>query len=408
MNKRFAAFFILGLAAAQLNAQQAKDTYGITLSGFVKTDIIADSRQTVTAREGHFLLYPAPEFMDINNTDVNAKPNFNILSVQSRVTGNISAPEAFGAKTSGQIEGEFFGTADGDANGFRLRHAYLKLDWQNTALLVGQTWHPMFVTEMFPAVVSFNTGVPFQPFGRGPQIRFTQTLDNLKLIAAAISQRDFPSNGPSGFSSVYLRNSFMPNLHLQVQYAETDYFGGMGVDFKQLTPRLISAKGVKSDERVSALSLMAFLKVRVQSVTVKAQGILGQNLADLMHIGGYAVKSTDAATGIETYTPLKTTTVWGEISTGKEIEYALFAGFTKAMGADSKVTGPYYGRGTDIESVLRLSPRVQFTSGKTKISTELEMTSAKYGTPNGLNNGKAENAKKITNLRLLIAFFYFF
>ena len=67
------------------------------------------------------------------------------------------------------IEAEFFGTSDADLNGFRLRHGYLKLDWPHSELMVGQFWHPMFVTESFPDVVSFNTGAPFQPFNRSPR-----------------------------------------------------------------------------------------------------------------------------------------------------------------------------------------------------------------------------------------------
>ena len=103
-----------------------------------------------------------------------------MLSVQTRLVGKITGPDAFGAKTSGYIEAEFFGTSDADVNGFRLRHAYVKLNWTTTELLIGQFWHPMFITESFPEVVSFNTGAPFQPFNRSPQIRVTQTARPLE------------------------------------------------------------------------------------------------------------------------------------------------------------------------------------------------------------------------------------
>jgi hypothetical protein len=179
----------------------AQPDFGITFSGFVKTDLMYDTRQTVALREGHFLLYPAPAAYDTAGRDINAESNFNILSIQSRVAGKITAPDAFGAKISGLLEGEFFGTSDGDVSGFRLRHAFVKMDWEKSSLLVGQFWHPMFVVEMFPGVVSFNTGVPFQPFSRNPQVRFTHTMGPVKLIAAAMAQRDFQSNGPAGYST---------------------------------------------------------------------------------------------------------------------------------------------------------------------------------------------------------------
>ena len=98
----------------------------------------------------------------------------------------------------------------------------------------------------------------------------------------------------------------------------------------------------------------------------------------------------------------------GRISTGKEIEYAVFAGYTKSLGAKENIGGSYFGRGTNIENVFRVSPRIQFNSGKTRISTELEYTSAGYGVSNNANKGKVEKVKNISNIRVLAAFYYFF
>lgn len=408
MKKVFFLLSTIFFLNISVKAQQEKPSFGISFSGFVKTDIMYDTRQTVAIREGHFLLYPSPDLMDKNNVDINAKSNFNILSIQTRLTGKIIAPDAFGARTSGQIEGEFFGTTDGDINGFRLRHAFVKLDWENTSLIVGQTWHPMFVTDMFPGVVSFNTGAPFQPFSRNPQIRFSYAIDEVKFIVAVIAQRDFQSNGPGGFSSIYLRNSVIPNLHAQVQYSSNGHLAGVGIDYKKLTPRIVTTKNIATDASVSGFSALGFIKLNLDPVTLKAQGIYGQNIPDLMQIGGYAVKSTDATTGVESYTSLSNFSAWGEISTGKQTEYALFFGYSKALGASDNITGAYYGRATDIENVFRIAPRIQFSSEKTRISTEVEFTSAGYGIPNSLNKGKIENVKTVSNLRLLLAFFYFF
>ena len=41
--------------------KEAEPNFGITWGGFVKVDYMFDSRQTVTAREGHFLLFPVAE-----------------------------------------------------------------------------------------------------------------------------------------------------------------------------------------------------------------------------------------------------------------------------------------------------------------------------------------------------------
>lgn len=388
--------------------QTEKQAFGISFSGFVKTDLMFDTRQTVSIREGHFLLYPQNQNIDTKGNDVNAKSSFNILSIQTRLNGKITGPDAFDAKTSGVIEGEFFGTADSDVNGFRLRHAYIKMDWEKLSLLVGQTWHPMFITEMFPGVVSFNTGVPFQPFSRNPQVKLTYSQDNFKFIAVAASQRDFTSNGPDGFSSTYLRNSVIPNLHAQIQYSGGEIFAGAGIDFKKITPRIVTTKKVKTDEAISSLSFTGFNKLNLDPVTIKLQGVYGSNLADHLMLGGYAVKSLDTLSGFEEYSALNCLSVWGELSVGKEIEYGVFAGYTENLGAKENFSGSYFGRGTNIENVLRISPRIQISSGKTRISTELEYTSAGYGIANNLNKGKVEKVKNISNVRILAAFYYFF
>jgi hypothetical protein len=412
MKKLFLLLIII-LVSTLTYAQQEKQTFGISFSGFVKTDMFYDSRQITGIREGHFLLYPSNETLDINKNDINSKANLNMLSIQSRLTGKITGPDAFGAKTSGTIEGEFFGTSDADVNGFRLRHAFVKFDWANTSLLVGQTWHPMFIAEMYAGVVSFNTGAPFQAFARNPQIRLTHSIGNLKIIAVAASQRDFQSFGPdaagkSALSSSYLRNSILPNLHLQLQLKAGENLFGVGGDYKSLTPRLVTSKNVQTDQTIGSFSAIGYMKLNLDPVTFKVEGVLGENLADLMMLGGYAIKSTDAVTGIETYVPTRNFSIWGELSAGKEIEFGIFAGYQKNLGASENITGTFFGRGGDIDNLLRISPRIQWNSGKARIATELEYTAAAYGTMNNNNKAQIENTKTISNVRLLLAVFYFF
>ncbi|MCX7612205.1 MAG: hypothetical protein N2043_11520 [Ignavibacterium sp.] len=382
---------------------------GISLSGFVKTDIIFDSRQTVSLREGHFLLYPQPEKLDLNNNDVNAKANFNILSIQTRLSGKIKGPKAFESESSGYIEAEFFGTSDGDINGLRLRHAFVKFDWGKTFLLVGQTWHPLFIDEVFPGVVSFNTGAPFQPFSRNPQIRLSHKFDNFRLILTAASQRDFTSSGPEGFSSSYLRNSLMPNLNANIQFAkDVNNLFGVGVDYKKIIPRIVTSKNFVTDISISTLSITGYVKLNPKPFLLKSQVVYGYNLSDLMMLGGYAVRSINQTDGKEEYTGIKVLSFWGEIIYGKEIEYGLFIGYSKNLGADDIISGAYYGRSTNIDKIYRISPRVQYNSGNSRISTELEYTSAYYGINDNLNKGKVINSKSFNNLRFLVAVYQFF
>lgn len=270
----------------------------------------------------------------------------------------------------------------------------------------------MFVTDCFPGTISFNTGAPFQPFTRNPQLRLTQKLaNNFIAILAAYSERDFQDYGPIGQSSVYLRNAVIPGLHLQFQYKSEKVLFGVGGDYKSLKPRLYTANNEPTDEKVSSMAIEGYTKLNFEPVTFKLEGIYGKNIANMFMLGGYAVKTMDT-NKYETYTPINIFSIWGDISGGKEIELGIFGGYTKNLGADDNIFGVgtvnYFARGGNIEGLFRVSPRVAFNSGKVKLAFELEYTSAAYGTPNNLNKGKVENTNSVANLRGLMAFFYYF
>lgn len=419
MKKNFIALIII-LLPVVLSAQ-SDNKFGIKLSGFVKADFFYDTRQTVSIREGHFLLYPTPELKDIEGEDINNKANMNFLAIQTRIRGKITGPDAFGAKTSGMIEGAFFGHSNGDINGFRLRHAFLKLNWTNTELLFGQYWHPLFITSCFPGVISFNTGVPFQPFSRNPQIRLTQNFGKkIKLIVAAVEQRDFVSTGPLGSGSRYLRNTAIPDMNLQLHYTskntdkKTEFHIGAGGAYKILTPRLETDKSYIADGTVSGLSGLVFIKYKTSKLTYKFEAVYGQNLTDMVMLGGYAIRDiSDTAKDYRDYTTLNNMSFWTDIHTnGKKFQAGIFAGYTKNMGSDKNIydwnnSSSYYTRGRTIEYVYRVSPRVIFNAGKTRLAGEIEYTTAAYG--DGVNSlGEVQNAESVSNIRFLFSAYYFF
>jgi hypothetical protein len=403
------AFFLLIVAA---KTQTPAPAFGFRLSGYVKTDIIYDTRQSCAAnglREGHFYLFPDNVLYGADSTDLNASPSFHILSIQSRLRGDITGPDAFGAKTSGAIEAEFFGTSEADLNGFRLRHAYTRLDWPKTSILIGQTWHPIFPTECFPGTVSFNTGAPFTPFSRNPQIKVTRNIGTASAILTAYSQRDFTGTGIDGSSNKYLKNSGMPGMNLQFRIPVTRtgllFFGA---DFKTIKPELKTTTNYHTDASLQSLSGFITLNIKTKPVTFTAMGAYIQNATDLLMIGGYAVSEIlDPAKALKSYTNLNTFTGWFDIATnGKTFQAGLFGGYSKNLGARSSFLGPAFGRGTNIDYLLRLSPRILFTSGKTTLAAEIEATSAAYGTSGP--DGRVSGAVAVTNIRFLAAAYYRF
>ncbi len=394
------------------NSQNADPQFGIKFSGYVKTDIFYDTRQSSAStgvREGHFYLYPDNVLMDLDGNDINANPSFHILNIQTRLRGSITGPDAFGAKTSGAIEAEFFGTSESDLNGFRLRHAFVQLDWNKVSLMAGQNWHPLFPTESYPGTISFNTGAPFIPFSRNPQVRLTLRAGIPSFQFTAYSQRDFVSSGIDGSSNKYLRNSGMPGLNFTVKVPAGDIFSIWGgADYKKLRPELRTIANYKTDETIGSMVLFSNIRIKTKPVTVSMMGIYAQNGTDLVMIGGYAVSQiTDFLRQEKKYTTLNSANFWIDLTTnGDKVSFGLFSGYCSNLGSKDEITGSVFGRGSNIDHVFRVSPRIIFTSGKVSFAGEIEATSASYGIMN--NYGKVESASSVTNVRLLLSAIYKF
>ncbi|MEI7981687.1 MAG: hypothetical protein WCI71_08520, partial [Bacteroidota bacterium] len=410
--------------------QKKAPLFGITFSGYVKTDIYLDSRQTVGLRESQFLLFPEAVKPDADGNDINAKANYNILSIQTRLAGSITGPDALGAKTSGYIEAEFFGNINPAINSFRLRHAWVKLAWPKAELLVGQWWHPMFVPECAPATVSFNTGAPFVVFSRNPQIKLTRAFNHFRISLTALSQIDFVSDGPQGASPKYARNSVLPELDLQIQYGTrneergTEFLVGAGINFLMLTPRLSTdvvisksydtvinnlvfhhetvVESYKTNAKSNAFAGNIYAKLKLRKVTMKVGGEYGDNNYSYTMIGGYAVKSiTDVARGFVDYSNIRSFAVWGEFHTnGQKWQPGLFCAYGRNLGSAVSISGPWYTRGNNIDYLYRISPRILLNVQKFRFATEIEYTVAAYGTTTG--KGYVSDSKETGNLRVLL------
>lgn len=417
MNKLGQLFLILIALSTSIFAQEqitekteTAQQYGIKFSGFVRSDIWIDSRKNISAREDIFTIAPLPENLDRNGVDNNANSSFNFSAITTRLRGKISGPDAFGAKTSGLIESDFSGATNGTINLFRLRHAYVKLNWEHSELLIGQYWHPMFVTEAFPSVTSLNTGSPFNPFIRNPQVRFTYKLNKIKLIAVVLSERDHQNLGyidkeTIGKSPIFMSNTLVPNTHLQIQYKGDKNVFGLGADYKMLMPRTLTDSNIVTRETIGTYALMAYQKYNSGKFTLKSKFIYGQNLTEQIMFGGYAVSSLDSLTDKRTYTPLNNIATWINMLYGDKIIGGLFLGYTKTLGAKQDITD-LIGFGTNIDKLYRIAPSITFVSNKLRFSTEVEYTVASYGTPN--IKAVVKDTKDVVNIKLLFVATYCF
>lgn len=380
----------------------------VTVFGFVRNDMNYDTRQNVLVREGQLDLYPKDKDIDSDGNDYNKKSQLNILGILARLGVKAKGPDAFGAKTSATLEGDFFGQAEPNIGLLRLRHGYVKLDWEKSSLTLGQTWYPMFIPECFPGTVNFNTGIPIAPFGWAGQIKYTANIGKTANISfTAYKPREFSGANvnPADITNAASMNAAMPELNVHLQVKNDKWLAGIQGDFNMVMPYVkYGATGATktSTETVKAFTTMAYLKHTAKKVTMKAQAILGQNTTHWVMMGGYfGYRATP--TSIETYRPAKTNAYWAEIyGNGKKVSPGLFIGYSENLGARAGATAAY-GRaigisGRGIKNMYRISPRLDFFSGKLAFRNELEFTTAQYGTRN--NSGKVIGATDaITNFR---------
>ncbi len=398
----------------QVVAQENKNTVSpdkpvISWSGFVKAEAMCDTRQVVEAREGYLLLYPKKAIFDKNGEDINAHGSFNQYAMTSRLTAKITGPDILKAKATAVLEGDFTGASNSENNSFRLRHAYLKLKWNSIALTAGQYWHPTNIPEMIPSVLALNTGAPFHPFSRQPQIRIDAGKGKINTVFVIASQRDYVNMGPAGASSIYLRNSIIPNLHAQIQYISKSLFAGAGVDFKSLTPRLVTDSAFKTTEHVNCISYTAFAKASFKTFVIKTQLLYGQGMNDHLVMGGFGVSDINTVTNEMKYAPLNYFSSWLTINTtGTKWQTSLFAGYTKGFGAKDDIVGPVHARDADIAYVYRIAPMVTYFAGKLSLASEVEFTSATYGNPDLKFVIIEESKKTYNNTRFSLSLGYSF
>lgn len=406
---------MMALILTGISAKAQEKKVSVKLSGFVAAESYFDTRKTVNSREGAILLYPANKSFDSEGNDLNDRSEFFMTTVQSRLRATVSGFEAFGAQGSAVIEGDFVGTSNDKTGLFRLRHAFVKLDWEKDQLIAGKFWHPMFVPSAFPRVLHWGAGLPFGLLNRAPQLRYTRKLNtNTTLSFAALSEMDFKSTGPDGASEKYAQQASIPEFTAQVKTNLTKGVeAGFTAGYKTIMPLTVNSNGVKTDEKLGSYYFNTWLGVTGKKLKWNLQGIYGQNMYNFVMIGGYGVKNVKANGDYE-YTNISTMNLTSDLfTTTGNVRYGLNLGYSKNLGAeddlakgsDDKFIG-VYSRGSNIDYLYQIAPRIEFLSGKMKFGGEIIYTGAAYGTTQ--IDGTVADADLVSSTRLLFHVKYSF
>jgi hypothetical protein len=422
-------FFILSLNAVVAFAQDKPKEITSEFYGFVRFESFFDSYKGLNA--GNELFFIAPNYIgtDVNGKHINETPTYNFSSMASRLGVRMSGPVILKAKTTANIEADFAGDLGSNPALFRVRQANAVFTWPKSSLLIGQTWHPFWSGKVFPSVAGLNTGCPFQPFNRSPQIRFDyKPSSGLILTVAAVGEFQYKSYGFSKIenyttekSDMYSRNGGIPELTANIEMNNGGCTLGAGTSLKYILPTLYtvgtSGKFVSND-KVKALSFVGYGQYVKNLFTIRAKAVWGQNMTHLNIPGGYGIKSLNKATGAVTYTPYNSFTSYINMVYGKKYQIGFFGGIMKNQGTVDAL----YNFGTDalpsavtpgllpnIASMYRIAPHFAFNMSKLRFVFEYELTNAKYGTGNiDLSDGLYNSHVNATNKRALLVMMYSF
>lgn len=417
--------------------QKLEKKVRVTPYGFVRNYFNYDSRNTYTVVGGEYNMIPYDEKWNmaeseaqensLERADLNAIPKAQFQALTTRIGLNLEGPDVLGAHSSGKIEADFGGFSTNNMV-LRIRHAYLKLNWENEQgvrqeLLAGQTWHPLS-GDIMPEVLGMAAGAPFRAHSRTPQLRYIFTEGRLGFTAAALYQLQYMYNGPSysagtwssTASTSFANNAIVPEVFLGVQYKDDHIYTQLGSSCQTLRPRYFGVKNgyqVPVDELLTSFTPTFYFQYSEKLFSAKFRTMLASNTSHVNQLNGYGVTNV-LEDGTWDYAPLRATISYLDLAYGKKYRANLFFGYMKNLGADQDlynfgtaeaVRHLIFMKGGDnfthLNSVWRIAPSVSYNLAHFNFGIEYELTACTYG--DQAANGSIllnDNLHKVTNHRL--------
>jgi hypothetical protein len=390
---------------------RANNPSGLQIYGYLSHQVKLDTYRSLDTRDGELYFYPLRAKLDANGVDINKKPKLNMVEVQSRIGVRSTHEDFMGAKLTGVLEADFFGTSQQHVRMLRIRIAAINLKWQKHELLIGNHFHPSFVLECYPNTLSFAAAVPFHPLNRSPQIRYAfHPSESLNLSLSLLTHGYHRSAGPSEAQ----KNSGLPDVQFRLQYGDGKRQSmGLLAGYKFLTPRDETNLGLNTKQTVGSFNMQAFFKQLVGNFSFKTEVIYGENLTHFTMIGGYGAKGKPNEINLDGdygYSNMRTVSTWidaeaslGDFSTG------LFLGYTANLGSANYYTPlPGYSRNDDLHYVFRASPRLNYSHKSLTFGLEWSVVGAAYGVAFDEKRKVTHTAKPTINNQFIISSMYKF
>jgi len=472
-------FFIIALCsmilvpvmAQEVNKQDKKEAAKSHLKqhfkpyGFIRNYFTYDSRECIAGTGDMYFYMPKDEAWNKTTDpalreDLNDVSSFRFLSLTTRVGLNITDYKWRNTEFGGKIEADFYAgisatlstgvkqthAVTGTAQ-FRLRQAYVTLGWDSLRmndkdfarvdLTIGQAWHPMAADLC--DVIALNSGAPFGPFNRSPQVRMDARLGKwFTLTAAGLWQMQYNSIGPDGQSAEYMLYAKTPEAYLGLSFHDKGWIVRAGADVLSIRPRhfgeALDANGntilgtdgkplqITVKDRITTASPFLYVQYKKGDFSIKAKTIFAEAGEHMNMNGGYGVKAINPD-GSYAYTPTRTSSSWISLVYGgkvgaqedkhpQKLQGILFAGYVENLGTKDPIIDAdgdgkvdlYYPRVKNMNRMWRLTPTLLYTVGKFQLGLEYDITSVNYG-DGKINpaNGLSDNGLHwVTNHRVQI------
>lgn len=378
MTKRIIAAALLALSLLNASAQDAQ----FKLYGFIRNFAVADTRESVYGTEDFFYYVPKDVKM-VDGVDLNAQRTYAFAALTSRLGLDISGYEVEGWKVGAKFEADFYAGVSGVTGTalFRMRQAYMTLAKDNFSLKIGQAWHPM-ATDL-PHVFSLNSGAPFGPFSRTPQLTMEGRFsDSVSLTVAALWQMQYTSAGPNGASADYIKYGGVPEIFMGLNLKRGAFTGRVGVDMLSICPRHLDASGTrKVSDRITTFSPYLYAEYTKDLFSVKAKTIFAQAGEHMNLNGGYGVSAVNPDGSWE-YTPTRNSSSWISLRYGKKVQAVLFGGYVRNFGTKEALVGDLYfskNSFSNMNRMYRIEPELVYNLGKVAFGLQYELTSIQYG-----------------------------
>ena len=419
MKNRFLALAVVALiapAAMAFASEPAAESAKIEkpshfkLYGFIRNYFAFDSRESKSGTKDLFFYIPKDEALNAKGEDMNANPTFRFLAITSRVGLDVKDYQFGKTKVGAKIETDVY-CMNGNVAVLRLRQAYATLGWDNlgndgtqsTSLKIGQAWHPMAADQ--PYVIDLETGTPFNPFSRTPQVMLDYNFSkHFTLTGGFIWQMQYLSSGPNGASDSYIKYGCTPEFYAGVTFKSNNGFlGRVGMDVLSIKPRWRDANGSKVDDRLTTVNPYVYAQYAAGDFSVNAKVVYASAGEHFNMLSGYGVTDINSDGSWE-YAPLHSTASYVSVKYGRKLQVQGMIGYMKNLGTskdlysdttipsallvgdpdNTKYTSSKYlylsGNGfSNLNSIIRVTPTVVYNLGKLSFGLEYDITAAQYG-----------------------------